>query len=82
MLFEDLSEAAGPLVSSSQPELAPLRFRVLPSANAAVIVAHPDDETLWAGGMILTHPGYNWFVASLCRKSDPIVLKFYKATRL
>jgi LmbE family N-acetylglucosaminyl deacetylase len=64
----------------SQPELAPLRFRVLPSANAAVIVAHPDDETLWAGGMMLTHPGYNWFVTAVCRKSDPDrSVRFFKA---
>jgi LmbE family N-acetylglucosaminyl deacetylase len=24
--------------------------------NVAIIVAHPDDETLWAGGTILNHP--------------------------
>ena len=63
-----------------QPEIAPLRFHVLPSANVAVIVAHPDDETLWAGGNILTHPGYNWLVAALCRKSDPDrSVRFYRA---
>lgn len=39
--------------------------------KAAVIVAHPDDETLWAGGMVLSHPEYQWFIACLCRKSDP-----------
>lgn len=38
--------------------------------NIAVIVAHPDDETLWCGGMILLHPECDWFVASLCRKND------------
>jgi LmbE family N-acetylglucosaminyl deacetylase len=37
----------------------------------AVVVAHPDDETLWAGGTILSNPGKNYFVASLCRKNDP-----------
>lgn len=36
-----------------------------------VIVAHPDDETLWAGGTILMHPESEWTVISLCRKSDP-----------
>lgn len=38
--------------------------------SAAVIVAHPDDETLWAGGMILSHPSWRWFILSLCRGSD------------
>ena len=70
MLIEDISELAGSPTSSPQPELAPLRLQISPAANAAVIVAHPDDETLWAGGTILTHPNYNWFMAALCRKSD------------
>lgn len=39
--------------------------------NIAVIVAHPDDETLWCGGTILMNPGCHWFIASLCRKKDP-----------
>jgi len=39
--------------------------------HCAVIVAHPDDETLWAGGTILMHPETNWTIVSLCRKSDP-----------
>ena len=38
--------------------------------TVAVIVAHPDDETLWAGGMILRQPAWNWFIATLCRASD------------
>jgi len=39
--------------------------------KCAVIVAHPDDETLWAGGIILRHPECEWTVVTLCRKSDP-----------
>ena len=39
--------------------------------NAAVIVAHPDDETLWTGGTILSHSAINWTIITLCRKSDP-----------
>jgi LmbE family N-acetylglucosaminyl deacetylase len=39
--------------------------------KAAVIVAHPDDEVLWAGGFMLEHSNWDWFVASLCRASDP-----------
>ncbi len=41
-----------------------------PVPSAAVIVAHPDDETLWAGGLILAHPEWRWFVATLCRAGD------------
>jgi len=36
----------------------------------AVIVAHPDDETLWAGGTILSHPSCKWFIVCLCRGND------------
>ena len=39
--------------------------------NCAVVVAHPDDETLWAGGLMLMHPKVKWTVVTLCRKSDP-----------
>jgi len=39
--------------------------------TAAVIVAHPDDETLWAGGSILSNPQIDWTIMTLCRKSDP-----------
>lgn len=40
------------------------------SKAVAVIVAHPDDETLWAGGTILSHPSWQWFIVCLCRRSD------------
>jgi LmbE family N-acetylglucosaminyl deacetylase len=39
-------------------------------ARAAVIVAHPDDETLWAGGFILQHSAWDWTIVALCRRSD------------
>ncbi len=38
--------------------------------NALVIVAHPDDETIWMGGTILKNPEWNWTIISLCRKDD------------
>lgn len=57
------------------------------SKDIAVIVAHPDDETLWCGGTILQHPDCRWFISCLCRKNDidrsskfTKVLHIYKAT--
>jgi LmbE family N-acetylglucosaminyl deacetylase len=48
--------------------------KILPSKRktktVAVIVAHPDDETLWAGGLILSHPTWQWHIACLCRSND------------
>ncbi len=39
--------------------------------TVAIIVAHPDDETLWCGGTILNNPSWQCFIISLCRKNDP-----------
>ena len=48
--------------------------------KVALIVAHPDDETLWAGGTMLNEPSWKCFVVCLCRKSDPDrAPKFFKA---
>jgi LmbE family N-acetylglucosaminyl deacetylase len=41
------------------------------TTRVAVIVAHPDDETLWAGGLLLSHPEWTPFIVALCRGNDP-----------
>ena len=51
--------------------------------SIVVIVAHPDDETLWAGGTILNYPHKNWFVVCLCRASDKErSARFYNALKV
>jgi LmbE family N-acetylglucosaminyl deacetylase len=39
--------------------------------TVVIIVAHPDDETLWAGGTILSNASWQCFIVCLCRKNDP-----------
>ncbi len=51
--------------------------------SVAIIVAHPDDETLWAGGTILSNPTWQCFIVSLCRGNDSDrAPKFYKALKV
>jgi LmbE family N-acetylglucosaminyl deacetylase len=53
------------------------------SKTVAIIVAHPDDETLWAGGTILSHPSWNCFVVCLSRVSDTErATKFYRSLKV
>jgi LmbE family N-acetylglucosaminyl deacetylase len=50
------------------------------NSRCAVIAAHPDDETLWAGGLMLMHPEVKWTVVTICRRSDADrAPKFFKA---
>jgi LmbE family N-acetylglucosaminyl deacetylase len=51
--------------------------------NVIVIVAHPDDETLWAGGTILSNPDWKFYIISLCRGKDPDrSVRFHNALRV
>lgn len=48
--------------------------------RVAVIVAHPDDETIWAGGLLLSHPEWSTCIVTLCRGKDPDrAPKFHRA---
>lgn len=47
-----------------------MNLKLTSRARALVIVAHPDDETIWMGGTILGNPQADWTIFSLCRASD------------
>lgn len=52
-------------------------------SSCAVIVAHPDDEVLWAGGTILMHPDAKWTIVTICRKNDvDRSARFFKALEI
>lgn len=40
------------------------------NARALVVVAHPDDETIWMGGTIMRYANADWTIFSLCRGDD------------
>lgn len=47
--------------------------------KGAVVVAHPDDETLWGGGFIVRHPGVKVICCTIPRR-DPIrAVRFFDA---
>lgn len=48
--------------------------------NGAIVVAHPDDETLWCGGLMLRHPSCWTVICCSIPKTDPIrAWKFFSA---
>ena len=52
-----------------QKKIIPQQLK-LKTGKALVIVAHPDDETIWMSGTIMKNPQINWTILSLCRASD------------
>jgi len=49
----------------------------------AMVVAHPDDETLWGGGLILRHPGDWTIICCSIPRRDPVrAEKFQDACRV
>jgi hypothetical protein len=48
--------------------------------NGAIVVAHPDDETLWCGGLMVRHPGVWTVICCSIPRTDPIrAYKFFLA---
>jgi len=45
---------------------------IKPKAKCAVIVAHPCDETLWAGGFLAMHPSFQWYIVALWAGREPV----------
>lgn len=46
------------------------QLNVKSKKRALVVVAHPDDETIWMGGTMLSFPQVKWTVLVLCRRHD------------
>jgi len=43
---------------------------MLTRESVAVLVAHPDDETLWAGGTLLAEANWSLYIGCACRAHD------------
>jgi LmbE family N-acetylglucosaminyl deacetylase len=50
------------------------------NVNAIVVVAHPDDETVFMGGTILNHPNWNWKIVCVTYEKDSLRGKELQST--
>jgi LmbE family N-acetylglucosaminyl deacetylase len=51
--------------------------------TVVIIVAHPDDETIWAGGTILSNAAWQVYIICLSRKNDrERAPKFFEALKV
>jgi len=61
----------------------PTQMTPVSQKSVAIIVAHPDDETLWVGGTILRHLSWKFFIVCMSRQYDiERATKFYKALKI
>jgi LmbE family N-acetylglucosaminyl deacetylase len=49
--------------------------------NAVVVVSHPDDETLWAGGYLQAHPGTDVLVCTIPIKDPQRCADFFQVCK-
>ncbi len=50
-------------------------------SGTVVVVAHPDDEVLWAGGYLLAHPGTDVICCTVPQKAPERCLAFFWACK-
>jgi len=82
-LFRNYTREASNLFPMDLTHLNAERHDHMWTKNVAIIVAHPDDETLWAGGTLLSHPSWKCFIVCLCRGSDTDRMhRFYRVLKI
>lgn len=60
-----------------------MSFFAAQSVHGAVVVAHPDDETLWCGGLLARYPGLWTVICCSIPRTDPVrSAKFFNACRV
>ena len=55
---------------------------LIPEGPTAIVVAYPDDEVLWAGGLLSRYKGFDVICCSIPRKDPERLLGFFSAIKL